>query len=496
MLRRHRSRRTLTTYDLAWLPLRAAIGIATVTYASSAACVAIGPSGIGDALIYPYYSVRNAPKNASPFNSLLSVVNRSPQGKAVKVRFREALAGAPVFEANVFMSPRDVWTAAVIPYGAHGTVGLTTDKTCTQPNIRVGADGIPSINGVFEASALAADPIGNDPERTREGFVEILEMGTIRSGSELYQTTIHINAVAQCNLGTDAAIRADLDAPTGGIYGSLTLINVLEGSAYEYDAVALAQWSNKVQYTPAGSYAPTLGDASPSISSVVHDGRLLVSSWPSGVDAVNAVLSSGSVEAEYMREPGVEGATDIVYTMPTKALLISPATAAAPFVATLGDKGACELAKDLRFSREEQVIQTPQGGFPELPPYAGMCWSSTVQSLDVLWPAPTAVVGSRAGLRHFVGNYETAAELPPFTSGVATQILSGRPLLAQGGTTITDLLTGAQTTKGTVSYNGLPVVGISMMRYINGTLDVGGGRVLSTYGAGAAVRTIPNIVIE
>jgi hypothetical protein len=478
----------------------AAGGFALLAFAASAFGVALGPAGIGDALIYPYYTVRNAPQSATPFNSLLSVVNRSSQGKAVKVRFREALAGAPVFEANVFVSQKDVWTAAIVPYQAHGAAAITTDRTCTQPTMHVGPHGAPSIDAIFESTAFADDPVGNDPERTREGFVEILEMGTIRSGTQLHQTTIHINTIAQCNLGADTAIAADLDPPTGGIYGSLTLVNVLEGSAYAYDAVALAQWSDKVQYTPAGSYAPTLGDASPPTSSVIHGGKLLVSNWPNGVDAVNAVLSAGSVEAEYMREPSVEGATDIVYTMPTKPLLVSSASAVPPFVFTLANGGACEPSEDWRFSREEQLIQTPQGGFPELPPYAGMCWATTVQSLNVTSPDPTSVVGSRSGLRYFIASHETFPELPPFTSGVATQVFSTpssrRPLRPMSATTITDLLTGVQTTSSNVTYNGLPVVGVSMMRYVNGTLDAGGAKVLSTYGAGGAVRAIPDIDLE
>lgn len=52
--------------------------------------------------------MRLAPGTASPYNALLSVVNGAPRGKAVKVRFREALTGAPVFEATVFLSLRDV----------------------------------------------------------------------------------------------------------------------------------------------------------------------------------------------------------------------------------------------------------------------------------------------------------------------------------------------------------------------------------------------------
>lgn len=68
--------------------------------------VSLGANGLGQVLIYPYYSVRLAPGIASPYNALLLVVNGAPRGKAVKVRFREALAGAPVFEATVFLSLR------------------------------------------------------------------------------------------------------------------------------------------------------------------------------------------------------------------------------------------------------------------------------------------------------------------------------------------------------------------------------------------------------
>lgn len=461
--------------------------------------VSLGAAGLGQALVYPYYTVRNVPGTGGPFNSLLSVVNGAARGKAVKVRFREALAGSPVFEANVFLSPRDVWTGAVVPTG-DGAGVMTTDTSCTLPVVGVTALGAPTANGTFSASAYANDPLGANPGRVREGFVEVLEMGTIRPGSALEQAVNHILGKPACNLGSEAAIAADLDPPSGKLYGSLTLVNVLEGTAYEFDATALDQWSSNAQYTAPGTYRPTLGDATPAVSSVVAGTNLLVSRWQKGVDAVNAVLAAGSTQAEFMRDSSVNGATDIVYTMPTKPLMVTASLASSPFYAPLTSNGSCEPSGDSTLSREEQLYVPDQNQF-DLPAYAAMCWSTTVQSLNANWPSPSAVLGSLAGLRHFVAGNETFPVPTIYAAGVANQNLTGaattpaRALYAIGGTTITDLLTGAQSSSGSVAYKGLPVVGITMMRYVNGTLVVGGVPTLSNYGAGAAVRSIQDIAV-
>src|SRR5262245_35641883 len=86
-----------------------------ILLAAPASAVRLG-NGVGQVLIYPYYTVRAAP-GGSPFNSLISIVNRSGSAKAVRLRVREALAGAPVLEATVFLSTKDVWTAAIVPTG-------------------------------------------------------------------------------------------------------------------------------------------------------------------------------------------------------------------------------------------------------------------------------------------------------------------------------------------------------------------------------------------
>ncbi|MFO1412404.1 MAG: hypothetical protein U1F10_00515 [Burkholderiales bacterium] len=469
-----------------------ALGVSTPCFA-----VSLGAHGLGQALVYPYYTVRTAPGTASPYNALLSVVNGAARGKAVKVRFREALAGAAVFETTVFLSLRDVWTAAVVPFG-DGAGIITTDTSCTLPVVGAAVGGTPTANGTFSSTMYANDPLGASPGRVREGFVEVLEMGTIRQGSALELAVNHISGKPPCNLGSELTIFADLDPPSGKLYGSLTLVNVLEGTGYEYEATALDQWSAVVQYSVSGTYRPTLADASPAVSSVVAGTKLLVSTWPTGADAVNAVLAAGATQAEFMREANVNGATDIVYAMPTKPLLVTQGVALPPFYVPLSGNGACEPSGDRTLSREEQAYNPDQNQF-ELPAFAGLCWATTVQSLNASWPNPSAVMGSQAGMRHFVATTETFPVPTIYSAGIADQVFSGtattpaRALRPSAATTITDLLTGSQTTSTNVTYRGLPVVGVTMMRYVNGVVPVSGIPTLSNYGAGASVHTLSDV---
>ena len=92
---------------------RAVFLLTTLLGASSAAHaqpVSLSAEGIGQVLIYPYYTVRNG------WTTLLSIVNNdSVNGKAVKVRFLEGKNGASVASFNLFMAPDDIWTGAVVP---------------------------------------------------------------------------------------------------------------------------------------------------------------------------------------------------------------------------------------------------------------------------------------------------------------------------------------------------------------------------------------------
>ena len=85
-------------------------GIAGVAgFASVSNAVHINPEGLGQTLIYPYYSVNNG------LNTTLSVVNTTDLTKAVKVRFLEGDNSIEVLDFNLYLSPYDVWVAGLVP---------------------------------------------------------------------------------------------------------------------------------------------------------------------------------------------------------------------------------------------------------------------------------------------------------------------------------------------------------------------------------------------
>ncbi len=124
--------------------------------AGAANAVYINGDGPGQAQIYPYYTVRNGNL------TLLSVVNTTADAKALKVRFIEGKNSQEVLDFNLFLSSKDVWTAAVVgdDYVVMPVVTLvTTDPDCSNANVL--------------ATAVAPT---TKLDRIREGYVELIEM--------------------------------------------------------------------------------------------------------------------------------------------------------------------------------------------------------------------------------------------------------------------------------------------------------------------------------
>jgi hypothetical protein len=76
-------------------PLYIAIGNALDGRAPwTAPVVDLNPDGLGNVVIYPYYTVDEAPR---------------PRG--TRVRFLEGYNSREVLDFNLYLSPQDVWTA-------------------------------------------------------------------------------------------------------------------------------------------------------------------------------------------------------------------------------------------------------------------------------------------------------------------------------------------------------------------------------------------------
>src|SRR5512140_3034513 len=99
--------------------------LASMGAAGTAEAVYLNPNRTGQALVYPYFTVQSTGTNA--WNTYISVVNTTTRAKAVKVRFLEGRTSAEVLDFNLYLSPNDVWTAAIIP----------ADATTTSPAVMV-----------------------------------------------------------------------------------------------------------------------------------------------------------------------------------------------------------------------------------------------------------------------------------------------------------------------------------------------------------------------
>ena len=225
---------------------------------TTASDLTLSEGGVGHMLLVPYYSAQN--NNMT----VLHVVNTdSVNGKAVKVRFRGAANSDDVMDFQVFMSPGDVWTAAVTA-GADGIAQVqTADNTCTVPSLGF------NTPQAFTTSRL--NPNHTDEAKasgTREGYVEIFNMADIPSDkiytvdgktaqSPLYTAIKHVSGVAPCSVAgsaaqttlTDIALEnytnewdaanVGFNTPTGGLMGDWYIINVPETTTFSGAATAV-----------------------------------------------------------------------------------------------------------------------------------------------------------------------------------------------------------------------------------------------------------------
>jgi hypothetical protein len=455
-------------------------GVSALGATGAAEAVNVNPDGLGQVLIYPYYTTRNdAQGNA--YNSLLSVVNTTATAKAVKVRFLEGKNSREVLDFNLFLSAFDVWTTAVIPRTGGGAGIITADKSCTLPQIPAG--GVDFVNFQY-----TADGGGSSLDRTKEGYVEIIEMATYLPTSTTAVRITHNppgGSPPGCAANNDTQAAADAQPLGGGLMGGMSLINVQSGDDFTEDTTALDNFFTLPTnlYNPAGVTAPDLTQATPPVSVVFNGTQGVFSSvWPvstsgAGTDAVSAVLMHDTVLNEYVLDSGTKSGTDWVVTMPTKRFYIANGTgnAARLFQRNFNTTaGSCDDVALNIYDREEQTTSQPLTFSPPPPTTTNsICWEANVITFN-----NSNILGSVN-----VANIPTTFQNGWLRMGFAP--VSGNPtahVLANATTTVIPL-TGATTT-GTRTYFGLPVIGFAVQTFNNGTLTILGAvqQVQSAYG--------------
>lgn len=355
---------TGTTAQTGGLQPTAPAGIAAAT------SLALSAGGIGHALIVPYFTAQGG--NAT----VISLVNTDPtNGKAVKVRFRGGANSDDILDFQVYMSPNDVWNGVVTKNATTGVAQFTTtDKTCTLPAFTSGV-AQSFITGRLPTYATSTELANH----TSEGYVEIFNMADIpvhTNTASLYQSILHtagtprncassaLNATFASDKTTEAtAIAMGFGAPTTGLFGNWTIINVAQTTTYSGSMTAIRAlagtvdgWANYTlfpQSATAASTTATVPDVSADplfniASGLGVDSTGVLASTPLTALPITAAyydlpdmstpmigaaaptaargqayrltqaLAVQSISNEYSTDPAVSASTDWTFSMPTR----------------------------------------------------------------------------------------------------------------------------------------------------------------------------------
>lgn len=502
-------------------------GLSVMGMVGAAQAVSLNPDGLGQVLIYPYYTVRaNADGNA--YNSMISVVNSTGNGKVVKVRFLEGKASQEVLDFNLFLSPQDVWVGVVGPGAdASGAAVLATpDTSCTAPIIPPA--GVAFKNVLFSGSN--ADGEDATLNRTREGYAEIIEMADIVAPSPTFTATKHATVSGVWKPGNCAAVQdggayasiptwvgTDLTTGSGGLFGSMTLINVNDAKDVAYEATALDSFYKPLTagqnlFFNSGDIKPNLANVFPATSTVVNGANVYITSgWTTAIDAVSAVLMNQSVYNEFVLDDSVGANTDWVITMPTKGLYYSQASngrnVTKLFQRNFGPGGACDDLGIDYYDREERFTSSAPDFSPPSPQQTNaMCWEANVVTFGKT-ASTTSVLRAenRVTLPVEFDNgwakftFNSVAGTGAYVNGDNAHILRGVTMAAatnpattatSGQTQKIDLSqpTPAVTAQEEIIFTGLPMLGFGIQVFNNGQADSEYGKIWASYAGRIAHR--------
>lgn len=462
---------------------------ATLGAAASAHAVNVNQNGLGQVLLYPVYTAEEGNVTA------VHVTNTTNQIKAVKVRFVEGMNSQEVLDFNLYLSPNDVWTGGVVQT-AEGAALVTTDKSCTAGALAT--EGQPFVTYLFDGSFNVpattfkrADSV-KSAARTRVGHLEVIEMGSVAPTTVLSGTTTAAQAIIHSAAtgapGNCDAVRAawntggvwltnpsvGMSAPSGGLYGTATVVNVDKGTEFGVEVTALDNFADPLVpdlHRQPGNEAPSLSDST--LTATFPDGTSR--NYVDSIDAVSAVLMKKAIMNDFAYGAGLNAETDLILTFPTKALYVNnggsvvggayqPVAAVQPFTAgwNVDTSKACETISVGYYNREEGTKQLSVNQISPRPPQAegiALCYETNVFSVG-----NSKVVGGE-----FV---RTQLNLDSsFQTGWITVDLTG---------TYNGITRQIQDDTLAVTHSGLPVIGFAATQIQNG--NVGG--LLSNY-AGA-----------
>ncbi len=432
-------------------PKTLALAVATTALASSVASAEQYLSSTGQVLLYPMYSTQNEA------NTYMHVVNNTSDQKAVKMRFMEGVNSAVVLEFNVYLGPYDVFPVALAVNDFGGTSVITNDATCTVPALGTSNSPYDGTQTELESGAvLRSQPFvpylfendeSGDISRTLIGHAEVIEMGVVSDTVDVADCKVVRDLWSSGAWASNTA--TNVTSPAGGLSGSSLFIVPSLAYSMNVPVTAVDGWAkaNTNYHKSPGVLSPDLNDG---VSTArVNDLVLDYTSKTNGsVLATSALLASKRINNEVQTEDAIAAETDWVVTFPTKKYFTNGTSASAPFTTvydgTEADGDSCEPMSLIRRDRESNATSATSQFVPDAPDGVEDTVCSAVNVLA--FNSKSALVTST--------NKEVSYA---FQAGSAT------------------LNTGQKLPKddNNVEIKGLPVLGFSGTRFVNGAMSYG-----------------------
>ncbi len=474
--------------------------------------LSVSEDNVGQVLLYPYYTANGGNQ------TVLSVVNTTPRTKAVLVRFREGRNSREVLKFNLYLSSYDAWTGAIVAMGDAGPATLySTDSSCTVPALpRAGvpfrADKYTGAHRDHPSAVARLDAI----ERTREGHLEVIELGELQAGNLPTQladeVALHLHGlptncatvVAAWNPALPGAWanagQLNINLPTGGLYGSASIVDVADGTMLAYDAVALERFYTNAA-RPGELHRTSVLDDDTNLMSADNGAGIVKVRLPEQQsheaveevlstalrtpDAVSLTLMQSSSIGEYTFDETLGAATEWIVSFPTKSYYTDFTTTEnvkAPFTSVFQDDGAaCETIylqfNDRNGLRQRDPFETVGGTPPPAPPNPMVCGTVNVISFGqwARYSSTSAILGARV-------EYVFPTYFPYFgfsSAGFAELIFDNPDTTAPDNRWIAP---------GTFhGYAGLPAIGLTVLRFENSQARPG---ILASYGGAYRHRPI------
>ena len=436
--------------------------VSTVVVAASIPATAqqsINSDGTGQVLLFPFYNLQD---NS---NTFMHISNNTGENKAIKVRFMEYKNSNIVLEFNAYLGPYDVFPLALDATDAAGGSVLTTDNSCTAPELGTANGDYSGSKTVLASGAtlrsqpfvpyLFEDEANGSVGRTLLGHAEVIEMGVVSSDIDVSECAELRTSWSSGDWSTDPS--TDVTGPSGGLSGASFFINPDLAYSATISVTAVDGWARpSVNYHKApGTGSPSLSDGTTKayINTVGDLGETTqivdyTAQTDGSILATSALLATRSVMNEVQVEDGLAAQTDWVVTFPTKKYLTNGTAAGAPFTkvydGTKANNVACESLTLSQFDREAESSAGAGSFVPATGGVAGdLCDAVTVVSFASSGSALLVDDTTKVGF--------------PFQNGAA-RLVADQVLPADDNGVVV---------------GGLPVIGFSATRIVNGDKSYG-----------------------